>query len=1036
MHCSSGQQFAVIGPSGDDLHRPANHFIGATGRIIKTCCRCRGIDPPPVGRSAADRTPPPPEQYATQAALTASLGALQAQVDERLDAQQATLERIVALLASNDAGRIQPDSGAQPRLPPAAGEFDAAVTATARIFPWVARETVDLVGRDLLKPEQLIKLRNPESAISREPPAAGSLVLEGGFLNVREDTQATKTSAFLRAVPSLPALCQLWWTYVGIRAQFVAHSDPSMVSALCAYMENLIELDALYQYPALVNYHLAVCRKRFGVASAADWALLDTTASSTYLQPFRKTAPSPAAPASTSRATHAPSRPAAGPSKPAVNPSEPCEKFNLGKCSRPGCPRAHVCLSCRSADHGLVTCNAGGKTRPRTGGNPHLGLPAPNRHLGPPAPNRHLGPPAPNRYPGPPAPNRHLGIGAGRRRCLGPAAPNRVAASPAPNRPDKASPAPNPAALAPRPSIRLIPPPPRPNTTCALPVFDPADSPATLGSLRAERWEPLLALYPDPEYRAQVLGALRHGIKLGYADDGPLRTATRLDVGNLPMDDEDRVHVRREIAARLAEGRLRLVLNPEAERLVCSPLGVVPKPNSDKRRTIYHLSHPRLPAALPSVNAGIVDSFVRIEYESLDKLLDFVRDNPSASLWKADLEDAFRHVITCLADARLMGISFDGEHYKECALAFGGKSSPWLFNLLAEFLHWLAELLLQPKAHVASPVSHYLDDFFGATAAGTDPFRPVALLSLAAEALGFKISAKKTFWNRTRLEVLGVDVDSVAQTASVTPERRARLIALCERMLARGRASLLELQRVAGHLQFVTRVAPHGRAFLRRLHDAAKAHRAAPWGRRLSSAAKAELRWWVGTLHTWDGVSLLQPSPFVVEHVWTDASKRLIGGHCGLAERPSAVFSHELPRKHRSKDIRFLEALAVLEALRRFSPAWGGPRRVMLYATTRTSIPRRVQPAQLPPTSLPTRQLSRPPSGFASTVGLSPAAASLLWNGLAASTRSRASGTCAAFAAFAARAFRASEPFPATERMLADLLRGVLPRLRVLPPRR
>ncbi|SPO42276.1 uncharacterized protein PSFLO_07759 [Pseudozyma flocculosa] len=619
-------------------------------------------------------------------------------------------------------------------------------------------------------------------------------------------------------------------------------------------MENLIELDALY------HQHLpsAVPQDR----------------------------PSPAAPASTSRATHAPSRPAAGPSKPAVNPSEPCEKFNLGKCSRPGCPRAHVCLSCRSADHGLVTCNAGGKTRPRTGGNPP--------------------------QPIPPARQPPIGTSASAQAAD--------------------------AASAPQPQPRLIPPPPRPNTTCALPVFDPADSPATLGSLRAERWEPLLALYPDPEYRAQ----------LGYADDGPLRTATRLDVGNLPMDDEDRVHVRREIAARLAEGRLRLVLNPEAERLVCSPLGVVPKPNSDKRRTIYHL------------------------------------------LWKADLEDAFRHVITCLADARLMGISFDGEHYKECALAFGGKSSPWLFNLLAEFLHWLAELLLQPKAHVASPVSHYLDDFFGATAAGTDPFRPVALLSLAAEALGFKISAKKTFWNRTRLEVLGVDVDSVAQTASVTPERRARLIALCERMLARGRASLLELQRVAGHLQFVTR-----------------------------------------------------PSPFVVEHVWTDASKRLIGGHCGLAERPSAVFSHELPRKHRSKDIRFLEALAVLEALRRFSPAWGGPRRVMLYVDNENveyglrkgssrdpltqSLFRAIfalcleRKIDLHPVRVASEvNLSRPPSGFASTVGLSPAAASLLWNGLAASTRSRASGTCAAFAAFAARAFRASEPFPATERMLAE----------------
>ncbi|SPO30780.1 uncharacterized protein UTRI_05397 [Ustilago trichophora] len=46
---------------------------------------------------------------------------------------------------------------------------------------------------------------------------------------------------------------------------------------------------------------------------------------------------------------------------------------------------------------------------------------------------------------------------------------------------------------------------------------------------------------------------------------------------------------------------------------------------------------------------------------------------------------------------------------------------------------------------------------------------------------------------------------------------------------------------------------------------------------------------------------------------------------------PSAVFSKELSRCHRQKDIRFLEALAVLEALRLFSPHWTGPRRVVIH---------------------------------------------------------------------------------------------------------
>ncbi|SNX81800.1 uncharacterized protein MEPE_00505 [Melanopsichium pennsylvanicum] len=477
------------------------------------------------------------------------------------------------------------------------------------------------------------------------------------------------------------------------------------------------------------------------------------------------------------------------------------------------------------------------------------------------------------------------------------------------------------------------PPPPRPNTLCEQPIFDVSDVPATVGSLQLRFWSSFLDLYPDQAFATQLRGALRHGVKLGY--DGPLRSSARLEVANLPMASDDVAHLRREIQARLEEGRLRHVADPGNINLVCSPVGVVPKPHSDKRRTIYHLSHPRKPGAcLPSVNDGIHPSFVTIHYEGLDAIMDFIRKHPSASLWKADLEDAFRHVIVAESDARLMGIHFDGHYYQECALAFGGRSSPFLFNLFAEFLHWLASFALRSVSTSStshSDVAHYLDDFFGASDASANPAVPIHVLSLAAAALGFRISHKKTFWDTTKLEILGIELDSVAQTASITQERRQRILQLCSRIVDRGRASLLELQQVAGHLQFVTRVAPHGRAFLRRLYDAVKAHHKAPFGRRISKATRAELVWWINTLNSWDGVSLLQPSPLIIEHIWTDASKRSIGGHLGSMEAPLAVFSKELSRRHRQKDIRFLEALAVLEALRRFAPLWSGPRRVVIH---------------------------------------------------------------------------------------------------------
>ncbi|SOV04874.1 uncharacterized protein UDID_17221 [Ustilago sp. UG-2017a] len=151
------------------------------------------------------------------------------------------------------------------------------------------------------------------------------------------------------------------------------------------------------------------------------------------------------------------------------------------------------------------------------------------------------------------------------------------------------------------------PPPPWPNTLCELPIFDEADLPASVGSLQLRLWSRFLALYPDQAFADQLCGVLRHGAKLGYK--GPFCSATRLNISNLPLDNHNIFHPSQEITAHLQEGRLRVVPHPAATGLVCSPLGVVPKPKSDRRHTIYHLSHPRKPGSrLLSVNSGIQPS--------------------------------------------------------------------------------------------------------------------------------------------------------------------------------------------------------------------------------------------------------------------------------------------------------------------------------------------------------------------------------------------------------------------------------------------
>lgn len=195
-----------------------------------------------------------------------------------------------------------------------------------------------------------------------------------------------------------------------------------------------------------------------------------------------------------------------------------------------------------------------------------------------------------------------------------------------------------------------LPPLPRPNTLCEQPIFDVSDVPVTVGTLQLCHWSQFLDLYPDHAFTTQLQGALQHGVKLGY--DSPLHTSTRLDVTNLPMDTDDIQHLHHEIEVHLAEGYLCCVNNPASVQLVCSPVGMVPKPHSDKRCTIYNLSHPHQPGScLLSINNSISTSFITIHYKSLDAVMDFIHNNLSTSLWKADLEDAFRHIMVVESDA-------------------------------------------------------------------------------------------------------------------------------------------------------------------------------------------------------------------------------------------------------------------------------------------------------------------------------------------------------------------------------------------------
>lgn len=273
---------------------------------------------------------------------------------DRINNTLSTLSEMVAALSEDR------ENGSEDNPPPKSrsqGGCDPDLAAS--LFPWVGAELMETIGADKLKPEHLVKLRNPESGVVREVQDDDDLphfkARKDGRLVLHDETNNpnSKASAFVKSVPHVRAFAQLWSTYIAIRAFYV--DDVSYLAGYNAFLVRILELDNIYHWEdGLVKYILAVCRRRFAVAAASDWALDDQTSFNTYLNPHIKRAQS-----STNKGTTG--RQGAGKSNStgvfAYNNANKCYRYNLGQ-GCPGCNRDHICSACNEP-HPRVECPTG-----------------------------------------------------------------------------------------------------------------------------------------------------------------------------------------------------------------------------------------------------------------------------------------------------------------------------------------------------------------------------------------------------------------------------------------------------------------------------------------------------------------------------------------------------------------------------------------------------------------------------------------------------------------------------------------------------
>ena len=446
------------------------------------------------------------------------------------------------------------------------------------------------------------------------------------------------------------------------------------------------------------------------------------------------------------------------------------------------------------------------------------------------------------------------------------------------------------------------------------------------GQLKAKGWEDLTRNFPDPEVIMAILGICTFGARIGYTQ----QRSTPTIYPNLATAKTDANLVSADITAELSKNRLETYSNITElpAHYTASPLGLTDKADGTKRR-IHHLSYPSDSAN--SINSGIPEEFGVIIYSGIEDAIAAVQQlGRGCTMIKRDFESAFRHIPVSPYDSPLLGFHWENKFYAERFLPFGLRTAPYLFNLFAEVFHWILEDQLR-KQNIAAQIIHYLDDFLIVIPTDQNPEQCIQAYTALCGQVGLRIKHAKDEQGTTS-SFAGLEFDSREMVVRLPGKKLAKARAIVENIQKRRSASLLEIQKITGYLNFVSTVVPLGRTFLRRLYNmelyfpsGGRHHR-----RRISGEAKKDLAWWAQALAQAPERSIARRNREVIQ-AWSDAaSSGGLGAFYTSKSQPqpqaqsafSIAFPHSLTKSR--EHINTQEMRAVEQVLLHWGREWKG----------------------------------------------------------------------------------------------------------------
>ena len=359
---------------------------------------------------------------------------------------------------------------------------------------------------------------------------------------------------------------------------------------------------------------------------------------------------------------------------------------------------------------------------------------------------------------------------------------------------------------------------------------------------------------------------------------------------------------------QLQKGQYVLTKNPP---VIVSPLAAIPKDNGDIR-LIHDGSRPS------GASMNDYASLDKVKFQTLEDACKMAKPNYFCA--KVDLKSAYRSVAIHPNEYKMTGLKWKFKNQNNAVymidtrLPFGSRRGPSIFHRISQAVKRCME------RRGFKDIVVYIDDFL--VMAPTYEICNEALHTLITllRRLGFSISWPKVVGPTQKITFLGVVIDTTSSTLSLGTEKLGKLRERLTFFAKRKRASKLQLQQLAGLLNWACCAVRGGKFFLRRILDSLASLKNAHHKIRLCENFKQDVEWWLTYMQQFNGSVYydLQEK----QHVHVDACNKALGAF-RQGDWIYSVFECNLPATA-SLHITHKETLAVTSAVEHWAPHWHG----------------------------------------------------------------------------------------------------------------